>query len=116
MRGQWIGNGFDPIQQIGVKFRGKKLFSYTANGTIGYLRFFRSFSTLVNMNGFLLNNQLDKIFSEFTNVNSLIIDIRFNMGGTDEFSQKVTGRFVDKKKVGFLKQTRKNGEFGKLEE
>jgi carboxyl-terminal processing protease len=109
-------NGFDPIKQIGPEFRNKKLFSYTTNGTIGYLRFFRSFSTLVNMNGFLLNNQLNQIFKEFSSVNSLIIDVRFNMGGTDEFSQKVAGRFVEKKAVGFLKQTRKNAVFGDLEE
>lgn len=109
-------SGFDSVKQIGPKFRDQKLFSYSTNGSIGYLRFFRSFNTLLNMDGFRLNGQLDKIFEEFSTVNSLIIDIRFNMGGTDEFSQKVAGRFVDKKRAGFLKQTRKDGEFKELEE
>lgn len=109
-------NGFDSIKQIGPEFRDKKLFTYTTNGSTGYLRFFRSFSTLVNMDGFRLNNQLDKMFDEFSEVNNLIIDIRFNIGGTDGFSQKIAGRFVDKKMVGFLKQTRKDGEFGELKE
>lgn len=109
-------NGFDSIKQIGPEFRDKKLFTYTTNGIIGYLRFFRSFSTFLKMDGFGLNNQLDQIFGEFSDAESLIIDIRFNMGGTDEFSQKIAGRFVNKKVVGFLKQTRKDGEFGELKE
>ena len=109
-------NGFDSIKQIGPKFRGKRLFTYTKNETIGYLRFFRSFSTFLKMDGFSLNSQLNKMFDEFSDVESLIIDIRFNMGGTDEFSQKIAGRFVEEKMVGFLKQTRKDGEFGELKE
>ncbi|MFK7952169.1 MAG: S41 family peptidase, partial [Ekhidna sp.] len=109
-------NGFDSIKQIGPKFRDKKLFTYTTNSKGGYLRFFRSFSTFLKMDGFSLNSQLNKIFNEFSDVESLIIDIRFNMGGTDEFSQKIAGRFVEEKMTGFLKQTRKDGEFGELNE
>ena len=107
-------NGFEPITEIGPKFRGEKLFGYTRNQTIGYLRFYRSFSKLLVMNGPSLNNQLDKIFNDFNGLDAVIVDIRFNIGGDDEFSKKVAGRFLNKPIVGFYKQTRKNGEFGKL--
>ena len=35
--------GFTSIDEIGPTFRDEKLFSYTQNGSIGYLRFMRSF-------------------------------------------------------------------------
>lgn len=107
-------NGFAPITEIGPKFRGEKLFGYTQSKTIGYLRFYRSFSTLLVMNGLSLNNQLRKIFASFKDLDAVIVDIRFNIGGDDRFSQNIAGRFVDKKTVGFYKQTRKDGEFGEL--
>ena len=108
-------NGFKPITEIGPKFRGEKLFSYTNNGKVGYLRFFRSFSTLPVMNGPSLSNQLDEIFSSFHDLDAVIVDIRFNIGGDDGFSQSVAGKFVDKPTIGFYKQTRSKGEFGPLE-
>lgn len=108
-------NRFEPIAKIGPKFRGEKLFEYTRNEKIGYLRFYRSFSTLAVMNGISLNNQLDKIFDSFEHLDAVIIDIRFNIGGDDEFSKKIAGRFINKPMVGYFKQTRKNGEFGKLD-
>lgn len=108
-------NGFETISQIGPKFRGEKLFEFTQNEKIGYLRFYRSFSTLLIMNGFSLNHQLDKIFINFKDLDAIIIDIRFNIGGDDEFSEKIAGRFINKPMIGFYKQTMKNGEFGKLD-
>lgn len=108
-------NGFKSITELGPKFRGEKLFGYTRNESIGYLRFYRSFSKLLAMNGPSLNNQLEKIFNYFKDLDAIIIDIRFNIGGDDEFSKKVAGRFLNKSMVGFYKQTRKNGEFGKLD-
>ena len=108
-------NGFEPITEIGPKFRGEKLFEYTRNKKIGYLRFYRSFSTLAVMNGISLNNQLDKIFESFEHLDAVIIDIRFNIGGDDEFSKKIAGRFINKPMVGYYKQTRENEVFGKLD-
>ncbi len=108
-------NGFELLTEIGPKFRGEKLFEYTHNEKIGYLRFYRSFSKLLVMNGFSLNNQLKKIFNSFKNLDAVIIDVRFNIGGDDEFSKKIAGRFINKPIVGFYKQTMKNGEFGKLD-
>ncbi|MEO9871884.1 S41 family peptidase [Ekhidna sp.] len=111
-----LENGFDEIIKVGPVFRDDTLFSYTRTDDIGYLRFFRSFSTLRKMVGPSLDSQLDEIFDFFEGVESIIIDVRFNMGGDDGFSQKIAGRFVDEKVVGFKKQTRKKKEFGVLKE
>lgn len=107
-------NGFAPMTEIGPKFRGKKLFGYTKNKTVGYLRFYRSFSYLVMMNGVFLDKQLNTIFNSFKDLDAVIIDIRFNRGGDDRFIEKVVGRFVDNPTVGYYKQTRSDGKFGEL--
>ena len=107
-------NGFAPLKETGPKFRGEKLFSYTQSKRVGYLRFYRSFSTLPIMNGLSLNNQLKKIFDSFKDLDAVIVDIRFNIGGDDRFSQNIAGRFVDKPTVGFYKETRTDGKFGTL--
>ena len=67
------------------------------------------------MNGPSLNKQLEKIFDNFKDLNAVIVDIRFNIGGDDEFSKKIAGRFLSKPMVGFYKQTRENRVFGKLD-
>lgn len=108
-------NGFKTITELGPKFRGEKLFEYTSNETVGYLRYYRSFSKFVGITGPSLDSQLDKIFNSFKDLDAIIIDIRFNIGGDDKFSKKVAGRFLNKPIIGFYKQTRKNGEFGELD-
>lgn len=100
--------GFKPIKEIGPKFNGNKLFAYTNNSKVGYLRFYRSFSTMVSMNGVSLNSQLDEIFETFDGLDALIIDIRFNMGGTDGFSDKVVGRLIEKEILSHYQQTKKD--------
>jgi len=107
-------NGFEKIKTIGPKFRDEPLFHYTDNGRLGYLRFTRSFSTLLVMKGPKLNAQLNQVFKSFQNTEGLIIDVRFNMGGTDEFSEKIVSRLIDEEIIGYYKQTRKDGEFGEL--
>lgn len=108
-------NGFEPIVELGPEYRGEKLFSYTKNSEIGYLRFFRSFSKLAVMNPPSVNKYLTTIFNSFEGLDAVIVDIRFNIGGEDRFSQNVAGRFIDKETVGFMKQTRKDGTFGEME-
>ncbi|WP_462251533.1 S41 family peptidase [Ekhidna sp.] len=109
-------HGFDQIKKIGPSFREDTLFSYSRNDKTGYLRFFRSFSKLSNMANSTVDEQLDEIFNYFEGIESIIIDVRFNMGGDDAFSQKVAGRFVSEKMVGFKKQTRKKKVFGTIKE
>ncbi len=108
--------GFEPMKRLGPTYREDTLFSYTRNDEIGYLRFFRSFSTPSKMVGSSVDAQLDQIFEYFQGVHSIIIDVRFNMGGDDAFSQKVAGRFVEAKTVGFRKQTRNDGKFGSVKD
>ncbi len=107
-------HNFETLQYIGPEFREEPLFSYSNNGTVGYLRFFRSFSHLYLMNGLFLNHQLNKIFSSFEQLEAVIVDVRFNMGGDDGFSHKVISSFMDSPQTFYSKQTRKQGEFGDL--
>jgi len=102
-------HGFGPIKEIGPKHKGEKLFSYCKNENIGYLRFTRSFS-----NGGGLGKQLDEIFESFNRLDAVIIDIRFNIGGNDSFSQRIAGYLVNEPTIGFHKQTRVKGEFQAL--
>jgi len=105
---------FGPIKTLGPKFRDEQLFAYSHNETTGYLRFYRSFSTLAIMKGSSLQKQLSMIFENFYDKEAVIIDVRFNIGGDDKFSQTVMGMLVDQPTIGFYKQTRSNGEFGKM--
>jgi len=109
-------NGFSEINKIGPVFRDDTLFSYSKSSEIGYVRFFRSFSKPSKMIGPSLDDEIDQIFKYFNDMKSIIIDVRFNMGGDDAFSQKITGRFVSEKTVGFRKQTRKKQKFGELKD
>ena len=108
------GQGFEPIKELGPEYNENKLFRYTKNERIGYLQFYRSFSKRLWMNGISLKSQLNQIFNYIGDVDAIIIDIRFNRGGDDGFSQKIAGRFIEEKQIGFYKQTRKNSEFGPL--
>ena len=86
---------FKPIKELGPKFRGIKLFAYTNNSKVGYLRFYRSFSKKYWMKGLFLNVQLNKILKSFDGLDVLIIDVRFNIGGKDEFSFNVIGHLIE---------------------
>lgn len=108
-------NDFEPIKELGPKFRDEKLFSYTKSANVGYLRFFRSFSKILLMNGPSVDKHLTRIFNSFEDLNAVIVDVRFNIGGEDRFSQNVAGRFIEKETVGFMKETRKDGKFGEME-
>lgn len=107
-------NGFEPTKRLGPEFREEKLFRYSKSENIGYVQFYRSFSKLLWMNGLSLQGQMNTIFNSFEDLDAIIIDVRFNMGGDDGFSQKIAGRFVEEEQIGFYKQTRKDGEFGPL--
>lgn len=104
---------FTQLKEVGPEFRGEKLFAYGSNGRIGYLRFSRSFTKPSNMTA-SLKKYLETVFETFEAVDALIIDIRFNMGGDDRFSQTIAGHFIDEKQTAFYKQTRRNKVFGEL--
>jgi carboxyl-terminal processing protease len=107
---------FHPLKRKGTKVNGIPLFHYSINNEFGYLRINRSTGTRFYLTGTLLT--LDKILKTFENTNGLIIDIRFNPGGTDRFAYKVAGRFTDEKYLGHFKQSRIEGDsliFSELE-
>lgn len=101
-----ISNGFQPVEKLGPKINGRPLFTYSSSNKYGYLRFTRCTATQFYTTGSLFS--LDKILKEFNDKEAIIIDIRFNSGGTDNFSRKVAGRFTDEPYLGYYKQE-KNG-------
>lgn len=52
----------------------------------------------------LLNETLDKIVEELKNTDSMILDLRFNLGGNDRLSLTIVERFADRKRCVIAKQ------------
>lgn len=103
---------FAPMQFAGPAANGTPLFAYTASSTTGYLRFNRCFvdgDAESVPDAIVAGKILDTVFSSFKNVQSLIVDVRDNIGGNDEFAYEVAGRFTRKQMVGMYKQTRRRG-------
>jgi len=108
--------GFNKLKFIGPELDGKRLFSYSKSIDYGYLRFDRCVSRGIDSDKDAkeAGRYLDKIFEDFEHLNGLILDVRNNGGGFDQFSFEVAGRFTQKNLVGMYKRTRKRG--GKYEE
>src|SRR4051794_23014512 len=113
---------FAPMQYAGSKFNGAPLFAYSISNGIGYLRFNRCFvdgDAESVPDATVAGRVMDTVFAAFKNVKSLIVDVRDNIGGNDEFSYEVAGRFTNWKITGMYKQTRIPGagyeDFGKPE-
>ncbi len=104
------------VRTTGPIFRDESLFVFGDNGQIGYLGFYRCFSKPGNMIAASLEGQLDEIFTSFEGLQSIVVDVRFNMGGEDFFSHAVASRFVQQEMLAYVKQTRKKGEFGPIKE
>jgi hypothetical protein len=105
-----LTNGFDEMKTIGPLFYGSPLFYYTKSKQYGYLRFNRCFASQEADNvpdAAVAGHILDTVFRYFDDVKGLLIDVRDNHGGNDEFSYEVAGRFASKKMVGSYKKTRK---------
>lgn len=104
--------GFSPIKYFGPARNGLPLFAYTTSKNSGYLRFNRCFvdGDADNIkDAEVASKILDSVFEHFQNVKSLIIDVRDNIGGNDEFAYEVAGRFTNTKIIGMYKKTRKTG-------
>ena len=105
-------NGFGPLQALGPDFRGKPLFRYSVSSHLAYLRFNRCFVDQEADNkadAVVLGKLLDTLFSKLSKSEGLIIDVRDNIGGNDEFGFELAGRFTGKKVTGMYKKTRKRG-------
>jgi len=108
-------NDFKEMKTIGKEWNGFPLFWYGDNGKVGYLRIGRCFNHIL-FKRFGIKKKLNTIFKSFDGLESIIIDIRMNPGGTDEFSKAVAGRLTDKKVVAYHKQTRTSSNtFGELD-
>ena len=98
---------------FGESVKVAKVFHYRRNSDYGYLR-------ITDMEGpkkKALDKGLDQILDALQDTQGLIIDIRANPGGTDDFVYQIMRRFADKKRVGHYKKTKKGpgeDEFGKL--
>jgi len=102
-------NNFSALQCVGPSFHGRQLFYYATSPQAGYLRFNRSFSNPDEDNikdAQITGLMLDTIFAKFKNLRGLIIDVRDNIGGNDEFSFEVAGKLTNTKTIGLYKNTR----------
>ena len=54
----------------------------------------------------ILTATMDTVLSDLNGVDGLIIDVRFNEGGTDRVNQNIISRLIDTDLVAFSKQTR----------
>jgi carboxyl-terminal processing protease len=115
-----VYNGFEKPKTAGPKFHGKSLFTYTTSKKYGYLRFNRCFvsdDAESIPDATMAGKILDSVFQNFKGSKVLIVDVRDNIGGNDEFSYEVAGRFASKKIIGMYKKNRIGGyeDFGQPE-
>ncbi len=105
-------NGFGPVQTLGPEFRGQPLFHYAVSPRLAYLRFNRCFvdpDADSKPDAVALGKLLDTLFPQLANSQALLIDVRDNIGGNDEFGFELAGRFTGRKVTAMYKQTRKRG-------
>jgi len=108
---------FAPMQYAGLRNNGIPLFAYSTSGKLGYLRFNRCFvdgDAESIPDAMAAGKILDSVFANFQHAESLIVDVRDNMGGNDEFSFEVAARFTNVKLAAMFKQSRTRG--GKYED
>ena len=98
---------------FGEQKEASQLLVYTRNKDYGYL-LITEFEGVSNRS---LERGLEKVLNEMKGIRGLIVDIRLNPGGTDQYVYQITSRFADKKRVGHHRKT-KNGtgedDFSKL--
>jgi C-terminal processing protease CtpA/Prc len=107
-------NGFGTLQSIGPEYREKKLFYYSKSNEFGYVRMERCFVSDATYDdakadSALAGKLLDSVLQYMSNSKAIILDIRTNIGGNDEFAYAIAGRFATKKMLGHSKQTRISG-------
>src|SRR6202012_4516006 len=85
-------NGFDEVGHSGPLVWGRPLFFWAVSGDLAYLRFNRCFGG-GNADNIpdtkVASKLLDSVFAHFSGKRALIIDVRDNIGGNDEFAYEV---------------------------
>ncbi len=107
-------NGFETLQSIGPEYREKKLFYYSKSHEFGYVRLERCFVSDATYDdakadSALAGKLLDSVLRQIGDSKAIILDIRTNIGGNDEFAYAIASRFATKKILGHAKQTRISG-------
>ena len=107
-------HGFETLQSVGPEYRGKKLFYYSKSNEHGYIRIERCFvpdatTDDTKADSALAGKIFDSVLAQMNSSKAIILDIRSNIGGNDEFAYAIAGRFVTKKTLGHSKQTRIRG-------
>ena len=107
-------NGFDTLKSIGPEYRGKSLFYYSHSHTYGYIRIERCFVSDeteddTKADSALAGRIFDSVLQQMKNSKAIILDIRTNIGGNDEFAYAIARRFVTNKILGHSKQSRISG-------
>ena len=87
---------------------------YKLSDTLSYREYWMAYfeiggNTVDEVDG--INTSLDKIMAEFKDTDAIIIDLRFNGGGTDEVGMTVLQRFNDTEQVTFTKKGKHNNGF-----
>jgi C-terminal processing protease CtpA/Prc len=88
-----IRKGFSPLKT-------SQVIGFSKSDSLGYIRISRMAK---NSKG--LSLALEKL----ADTKAIILDIRLNPGGTDEYLYQIAGRFADKKRVGHYKRDRIKG-------
>lgn len=94
-------NGFSSL----MRTKEKALIKYSTAADYGYLR-------IDDMEGYAIGEvkkSMSTAIAAFEDKQGVIIDVRFNGGGSDKVSYKIAGRFADKKRLGHYKKTRIKG-------
>ncbi|TWR30008.1 S41 family peptidase [Mucilaginibacter pallidiroseus] len=115
-----LANGFAPVKGYGSVFKGRHLFYYSRSANYAYLRITRCFAKItdgeIDDKDFEMQ-VLDSLMAQSKGLRGIIIDVRANIGGDDEFSYEVAGRFTVKPVTGHFKQERiaKTNKYSKLQ-
>lgn len=107
-------SGFSELVAAGPKEDGVPLFYYCQSSSTGYIRFTRCYVSseteddAIN-DAALAGSIFDPIMEALNTAQQLILDVRVNEGGNDEFSYAIANRFTDTKIIGHYKQFRTGG-------
>jgi Peptidase family S41/Tricorn protease C1 domain len=107
-----IRQGFNDLlyYKMKIPYLNNNIIAFTNNNRYGYVRI----NLMIGISNKELNSILDEIVENFVNVEGVIIDVRFNSGGYDNYSFQIAGRFADEKRLVHYKCTKKKKGFTDL--
>lgn len=82
--------------------------------SLGYINILRFMNYDNVYDGVIVSHAIDAIIAELADVDSLIVDIRYNLGGYDSHAFIVANRFADQKRLALTKQAWEHGEMSPL--